>query len=264
MYPWIIDWTVNGFNLRVPSYGVFLAIAFLTGYYLALKKAVKLKIDPVHIENLFILCIFSALLGSRIFHVVFEELSYYSKHPVKIFMVWEGGYTFYGALLGCLLSVYLYCKIKKISYLDIMDILSPSCTLGLGIGRVGCFLAGCCWGKKTDMPWGVRFSNPESFTLDHVNYLHPSQLYEAFGSWLIFLFVSWRFQKRHYKGQIFFESLALYSILRFLVEYFRGDEYRGYVFHGLMSNSQFVSIMILPFALLGMVIYANKSLKKKK
>lgn len=262
MFPWMVDWTVNDFTLRVPSYGVCLAIAFLTGYYLVLKKTAKLKIEPRHIENLFILCILSALAGSRIFHVVFEELDFYLKHPQKILMVWEGGYTFYGALLGCILTIYLYCKKSKISYLDVMDAISPSCALGLAIGRFGCFLAGCCWGKKTDLPWGVRFSNPESFTLDHVNFLHPAQLYEAFGSWIIFLIVSWRFKKRQYKGQIFFEAMALYSILRFIVEYFRGDEYRGYVFHGLMSNSQFVSIMILPFALLGMVIYSSKSLKK--
>lgn len=258
MHPFLFDWVIGGHHFRPPSYGVFLALSFSVGYFLALRRAVKLSIDPRHIENLFLICIFGSIVGGRAFHVVFEELGYYLQNPSKIFAVWEGGYTFYGSVFGSMLGMVTYCLLKRISYLAILEIGSEACAFGLFTGRIGCFLAGCCWGKPTTMPWGVVFSNPESFTTVHNLPLHPSQLYESFGALLIFLYTRWNFNHRKYAGQIFFHAIFIYGILRFIVEFFRGDEYRGYLFNGLISYSQFISLVMIVLAVAGVGHYRSK------
>lgn len=258
MHPYLFDWVVNGHHLRPPTYGVMLAISFSAAYFLALRRSLILEESPRHVENLFLGVIFGSVLGGRLFHVFFEEWAYYSQHVNKIFAVWEGGYTFYGALLGAAGTMYLYCRLRKLSFLQYVDIAAEGVTFGLFMGRMGCFGAGCCWGKPTTMPWGVIFSNPESFANVHDTPLHPTQLYESFGALCIFLYVFWLFKRRRYEGQVFFHAVTLYAILRFVIEFFRGDDYRGFIFGGLLSYSQFVSVVLLLFALSGMAAYSRK------
>jgi phosphatidylglycerol:prolipoprotein diacylglycerol transferase len=128
------------------------------------------------------------------------------------------------------------------------DSLSMGLSIGQMFGRIGCFLAGCCWGKAcpTGFPFGVTFTNPEA--AEQVGtplnvLLHPSQLYEAFGMLAIFLILRYTFNKRRFEGQQFFLYLLFYSVLRFTVEFFRGDP-RGTVFNGLLSTSQFISLIV--------------------
>ena len=119
-------------------------------------------------------------------------------------------------------------------------------------------MAGCCWGSPTDLPWGVTYTHPDAFTaVKHVA-LHPAQLYEAFGAFLLFGYLLWRFRKRQYLGQITFHGLIGYSIVRFLAELFRGDDYRGYLFGGFISYSQFISLLIIPFAIGAMILFSDK------
>lgn len=257
MHPFLVNFTIFGFSIKLPSYGIFLAIAFSSGYWVSLWRAKKIGEDPKHIENLFLLIVLGSVLGSRLFHVAFEEPSYYAAHPEKIIAVWEGGYTLYGALLSCLLVVFFYARKQRMDYFNFFDIAANGTALGIAIGRVGCFLAGCCWGKPTQCFLGVTFSHPETFAAIRHTPVHPSQLYEAFGALLIFGYLQWRFRNRAYRGQIFFHGLSLYAVLRFLIEYFRGDEYRGYVFHGLISYSQLISLAILPFSL-GAIWYFSR------
>lgn len=259
MHPFLFDWVVNGHHLRPPTYGVLLALSFSLGYFMALRRAVVLGENPKHIENLFLLCLLGSLVGGRGFHVLFEEFAYYAQNPGKIFAVWEGGYTFYGSVLGAIGAMSLYCLHKKFDFLQALDICSEATAIGLFTGRLGCFFAGCCWGRPTSLPWGVTFSNPESFASLHNLPLHPTQLYESFGAVFIFLYTFWRNSRRSYTGQTFFHSISLYAFLRFTVEFFRGDDYRGYVFGGLLSYAQFVSLVLLPLALLGMYTYSKKA-----
>lgn len=259
MHPFLFDWVVNDYHFRPPSYGVMLALSFSIGYFFALRRAVNLSVDPRHVENLFLIAIAGSIVGGRLFHVAFEEPGYYIQNPMKILAVWEGGYTFYGSLFGAIVGLITYCSLKEISYLTMLEIGSESCAFGLFTGRIGCFLAGCCWGKPTTMPWGVVFSNPESFTAVHNLPLHPSQLYESFGALLMFFYVRWRFNHRTYDGQVFFHTIFFYAVLRFIVEFFRGDEYRGYIFGGLLSYGQFISLVLIPFAVWGMVTYSKKA-----
>lgn len=261
MHPFLFDWVVNGHHLRPPTYGVLLATAFSVAYFVSLWRAEKLGDSPKHIENLFLLIVFASIIGSRLFHVFFEDPSYYASHPAKILAVWEGGYTFYGAFLSATLAIWVYCKAKKVPFLEFGDIAAASSMIGLAIGRVGCFMAGCCWGREAHVPWAVTFTHPESFAVTKNIPLHPTQLYEALGGLLIFCYLQWRFKHRAYVGQVGFHTLALYAVLRFIVEYFRGDDYRGYMFGGTLSYSQFVSLAILPFAIAGMFLFSKTTSK---
>jgi phosphatidylglycerol:prolipoprotein diacylglycerol transferase len=257
MRPFLIDFDWFGHAVAIPSYGVFLALGFSLGYFEALRRAIREGENPRHIENLFLIVVASAVLGSRLFHVFFEDPVYYFRNPAKILAVWEGGYTFYGGMLIGLLGVYLYARIKRIHFLRFADIATPSVLLGLMLGRIGCFLAGCCWGKPTRMPWGVIFSHPDSFAADHVHALHPTQLYESFlaGSLLVWLWA--RFSKRTYDGQIFFHGLIGYALGRFVIEFFRGDEYRGFVFDGALSYAQLISLVVIPFTLVPLFLFSR-------
>lgn len=234
-----------------------LALAFSLGYFEALRRAIRSNRDPRHIELLFLIILGSAVVGSRLFHVVFEDPVYYYRNPSRIFAVWQGGYTFYGGLLIGILGVYAYCGARRISFLDTMDIITPSVMLGVFIGRIGCFLAGCCWGKPTDLPWGVVFSNPLSMASDHVHRLHPTQAYEALGGLALFVYCWTSANRRRFEGQVFFAGLIGYAVLRFFVEIFRGDDYRGFVLSGTLSYAQLISLTLLPFTVVALFLFSR-------
>jgi phosphatidylglycerol:prolipoprotein diacylglycerol transferase len=262
MRPFLFDLVIAGHHIRPPSYGLFLALGFSAAYLEALRRGKLIKANMNHIENLFLLCVLGSVTGSRLFHVLFEEFDYYLEHPWKVFAVWEGGYTLYGAVLMGLLFIFLYSRGKKINFLDYADIAGPAMMLGLFFGRIGCFLAGCCWGRAASVPWAVRFNDPESFCSLRGIPVHPTQIYEAVGGLVLFFYLNWRWKTRAFVGQIFFETVIGYSVLRFLVELYRGDDYRGYVFGGLFSYSQLISLFFLPFGIAGWVYFSRRTRKK--
>lgn len=257
MHPYLFDWVIAGHHLKPPTYGVLLAVAFSAAYFEGLRRAMKLDEDPRHCENIFLIIVLASVVGARMFHVLFEDLGYYLEHPREIVAIWNGGYTLYGALLSSVAAGWWYTRWKKIDFLQYADIAGPCIALGIGIGRIGCFFAGCCWGSPTDLPWAVTFTHPEAFTTVHGKPVHPTQLYEAGLSFLLYAYLAWRFRRRAYKGQIFFHFFVGYAIIRFFVEFFRGDEYRGFVFGGALSYSQFISLAVLPFAIIAIFLYSR-------
>jgi phosphatidylglycerol:prolipoprotein diacylglycerol transferase len=258
MYPYLIHFVFNGHAIKIPSYGIMLALGFTLAYFESLYRAKKIGEPLKHIENLFLIIILGAILGARLFHVLFEEFDYYRDNPSKIIAVWEGGYTFYGGLITCIVFIYWYCRKSKIVFFQFADIAAGATALALSVGRVGCFLTGCCWGREAHVPWSVTFTHPETFTSVRNIPLHPTQLYESLGALGIYFYLLWLWPKRKYQGQLFFHGIALYAIVRFIVELYRGDDYRGYVFGGLLSYSQVVSLTLLPFALLGMFLFRKR------
>lgn len=259
MFPYLVDTTLFGTHVMIPSYGVMLAISFTLAYFLALWRAKQMGVSERHVENLFLCVIVGSVVGSRAFHVLLEEPGYYFAHPNKILAVWEGGYTFYGALLLAMAAIFTYCRLQKIHFLPYGDIAAPATALGLFTGRIGCFLAGCCWGKKCDLPWAVTFNHAHTFSEIRGVPLHPTQIYEACLGLAIFTYLTWRFKKRRYEGQIFFEGIIFYGIGRFLIEYCRGDDVRGYVLNGLFSFSQVVSLMLVPLAAAGIFFFRKRA-----
>ena len=156
----------------------------------------------------------------------------------------QAGGVFYGGLIAALAVAFWYMRRTKLPALKTADVFAPGIALGHGIGRLGCFAAGCCWGVQCDRPWAVTFTNPEAEKLVGVPLnvpLHPTQLYEAFAEFVIFAFLYWRIRKPHDTGSIIGLYLMLYATVRFTVEFFRNHE-QGNLWGGPLDTSQWISL----------------------
>jgi len=243
MHPILFRWG----PLTLYTYGLLMALAFLSGLLLATRQAEKEGIEPQLIIDLSFYLIMGALVGSRLFFVLLNY-PYYSAHPLAIFQIWEGGLVFYGGLLGAAFTSAIYIRIKGLPFWQLADVFAPSIALGQAIGRWGCFFAGCCYGRPTDLPWAVVFHHPKSLApLDLP--LHPVQLYSSAKDLVIFLFLIWQQRKAHPAGQLFWTYLLLYSGLRFIVEFFRGDP-RPLIFGGPLSLTQGIGLVLFSLALI--------------
>ncbi len=243
MHPLLIK--IGSFSLH--TYGIFVALGFLFGISLALKEAREQAMDPQKILDLALYITIAAIVGSRVFYIL-ANWQFYWQNPWDAAKVWKGGLVFYGGFIFAFFFCLGYFKKKNLPFWKTGDIFAPSLALGHAVGRIGCFFAGCCYGKPTHLPWGVAFTDPLSLAPLNIS-LHPTQLYSAFGNLIIFLVLINAKKKKKFDGQIIGEYLILYPIFRFTVEIFRGDE-RGFIFAGLLSTSQVISIFMLIVALI--------------
>jgi phosphatidylglycerol---prolipoprotein diacylglyceryl transferase len=242
MYPKILDIG----PITIHTYGLLLAAAFIAGIWITSRNATKENIDSDSVWNMGLIVIFSALVGAKIL-LLFSDFRYYSENPREIFSLSTLRSTgvYYGGLLLALAASALYIKNRKLPWWTMADLSAPGIALGQAIGRLGCFSAGCCYGKPTRMPWGVVFNN--KYAYDNVGVplgipIHPVQIYESLGALLLFLYLMWRLNKKHMAGQIILEYLTLYACMRFVIEFFRDDD-RGFILNGLLSTSQFIAIL---------------------
>lgn len=243
--------------LTIHTYGAFIAVAFLAAIWLAQRQAVRVGVNKNIIMDVGFYVLLAAIIGSRLLFILYEY-EYYLEHPMKIFRVWEGGLVFYGGLFAALTTAVIYVRIKKESILQVFDIFAPSIALGQSVGRIGCFSAGCCFGEQTTVPWAVTFTDTLSLIPKHLLGvpIHPTQLYESCGAFLIFIFLFF-FQKRQtFRGQIFFLYTTLYGVLRFITEYFRARETQGIILERF-SFSQSVSVALFIGSLV-MLMYLHK------
>jgi len=218
--------------LTVNSYGVMVALGFLSGILLAIYLAKKEKIAPEMMMDLALFVMISSIIGARIFYVI-EFWPEYWYRPLAMLFVWEGGLVFYGGLLGAVLTVLVFSRFNKLPVLKLLDLITPATALGYAIGRIGCFLRGCCYGVECKLPWAVKF--PEAAGLRH-----PTQLYSLL-TWLILFGVLWfLLTKRKFDGQIFALGLILYSVYRFLIEFVRTNPQ---YFH--LTAAQWGSLLLL-------------------
>jgi len=213
------------------SYGLMLAVAFLIGSALAISQAKKQGIDPEIISNLCFAVFVSGIIGSRILYVT-ENIAYYFKNPFEIIMLQRGGLSWFGGLLLGFLSGIIYLKKKNLSVYKAFDLMIPFVALGQAIGRIGCLLNGCCFGKISK--FGLYFPAQELTLI-------PTQLYSSLA--LVFIFMILRFlqNRPHKTGEIFFVYLLLYSSKRFFIEFWRADN--EIIFLGL-TLFQFISIAV--------------------
>jgi phosphatidylglycerol:prolipoprotein diacylglycerol transferase len=249
-------------TLRLPlhSYGVMLALAFVAGIWLAQKEAERQGQDPQFVGDLAFWILVSSLVGGRLYFIAVNWNDYFGANALvatragkipRIFALWEGGLVFYGGFIAAALSAAVYLRLKKMPFLPWADTLIPSVAFGQFMGRVGCFGAGCCWGRSCDeaLPWAARFP-PESLAFqsmasrldparfiapDHLHTLaiHPVQLYESLGELMLFAFLAiWLRPRKRFNGQVMAAWLMLYALLRTTTETFRGDVERG-VYQGL-------------------------------
>jgi phosphatidylglycerol:prolipoprotein diacylglycerol transferase len=230
-------------SFNIYAYGFFIVLGFVMAVVLAALKIRKLNIG-ISFENivdLFFYTVLSALIGSRLLFVLIN-FDVYRQHPLQIFKIWEGGLVFYGGLILAVMVAFWYMRWHRLPIWKLADLFSPLIALGLSFGRIGCFLAGCCYGNETSLPWAVVFKNPDSLARLNVS-LHPTQLYDAANGLAIFFFLNWMEKRKTFDGQIFWLFLFLYSITRFFIEFLRGDP-RGFLFGDLLSTSQGVGILL--------------------
>jgi|TARA_B100001964_G_scaffold244791_1_gene327923 phosphatidylglycerol:prolipoprotein diacylglycerol transferase len=229
--------SIGPFEIRY--YGLFYVIGFIMAYFLLnhLAKKKELSINKDDIADLLLYVIIGNVLGARIFYVFIYNLPYYLANPFEIIAVWHGGLSFHGALIGAVIAVFYFCKRKKVDFYEIADISVIPLALGLALGRLGNFINGELYGRISEVPWAVKFPGVEGFR-------HPSQLYESFKNLLIF-FALWTIKdKKLPKGFLFWLFVIMYSVLRFIIEFFRQpDPQIGFIF-GFLTMGQLLNIIM--------------------
>lgn len=245
-------------SLKIYAYGFFVAIGFILGFIFALRRGRQEGISDERIADLLFLIVISSIAGSRLLFVLVNP-EHFLDDPLQIFKVWEGGLVFYGGLLLAVIVSFGYLKWNRLPAWNVSDLFAPAIALGLFFGRIGCFFAGCCYGKETSLPWGVTFTDPSSLARLNVT-LHPTQIYEAIGSLALFLFLNWKGKRKVFDGQIFSLFLLLYSTLRFMIEFLRDDP-RGFFFGGVLSTSQGIGIFLALISLF-MLFYLKRAQRR--
>ena len=260
MYPEIIR--IGSFPIN--TYGVFLAISFLCAIWISVKLAGRDGLPREKIYDLSLWMLLAGLIGSKIM-MLFTEPEY-RQNPLQLISLdfLRSGGVWYGGLLGAVLASYLLMKRYQLPWWKTADAFAPGIAIGNFFGRQGCFAAGCCWGKPTSLPWGVKFTEAghEITGVPTDTYLHPTQLYESFAMLLVFLFLLWLHKRKRFSGQVILAYALLYSIIRFAIEFVRDDP-RGDVF-GLttltgLSTSQLISLVIGITALILLIVRRRRA-----
>ena len=182
-------------------------------------------------------------IGARVLYI-FTRWDYFTSDPGAVLRVWEGGLVFLGGPLACIPFGIWYIRKYKLPMWKTMDILVPGLTVNHAFGRLGCLAAGCCYGKPTGGSWGIRlYSDLVDREYQGVP-LHPTQIYESTALFILFFGLLYTFRKRAFDGQVVLTYFMAYPVIRSIIEIFRGDQIRGFVIDGVLSTSQFLSILI--------------------
>jgi phosphatidylglycerol---prolipoprotein diacylglyceryl transferase len=266
----LLPYLFHSDRISLPTYGAVAALGLVLGLLLSVRLAKRDGLDEEKCWNLGVLTIFCGIVGAKLMLVV-TDWSYYSRHFNEIFsfnMLQAGG-VWYGGFLGGVGSGILYVRHHRLPILRTWDAFTPGISLGHALGRLGCFAAGCCYGKPTDAPWGVVFTDPDAHSLTGTPLgvrMHPTQIYEFLAEILIFVFLMFMIRRHErrgpeatalasFPGQITGTYAFVYGIARYSLEYFRDDPQRGSVFGGLMSGTQLISVLLV---ILGGALWLRK------
>jgi phosphatidylglycerol---prolipoprotein diacylglyceryl transferase len=254
MYPILFE--IAGFP--VYTYGVLLAAAYLLGLQFAIVRARRLGLDPNRVMDLGIWIIVSALVGAKLLLLLVER-NVYLRDPRELMTLLRSGGVFYGGLILAVATAMFYMWRHRLPIWPVSDAFAPGIALGHVIGRLGCFFAGCCFGRPTTVGWAVTFH--DDYAARNVGTplnvpLHPTQLYEAGAELLILGLLVWLERRgRAFPGRTFWGYLLLYGVSRFVIEFYRGDA-RGTI--GMFSTSQFVSLLIVPLSIVMLIVLARR------
>lgn len=235
-------------NFTVHGYGFMIMTgAILAYFYMAVTLKRDLNIEAEKIQTLAILVIVAAFVGGKLFFY-FEEPSYYFHPWSNMFKNFRTGFVFYGSLIFAIPTTVWYFRKQKWPVWPLLDRFAIAACILHMCGRMGCFLAGCCHGLPTNVPWAVTFTDPVSQAEPLNTPLHPTQLYEVFMIGVILLILIQLYRYKKFDGQIFLIYIMLYAVGRGIVEMFRGDLRRGFIIEGILSHSQMISIVIIGIA----------------
>jgi len=260
MHPEFISFDLFGKPVSLHFYGVMIALGATLGYFYAARTAKKeLGVEPSVIQGLARLVIVAAFVGGKLFYF-FEDPSYYFGEPSNMLKNFRTGFVFYGSLIFAIPTVIWFFRKHKLPFWPMMDLIAITGCIVHVCGRMGCFFAGCCYGKPTDLPWGITFTDALSQAKPLNTPLHPTQLYEVF--LILFILVTLLQFKRHkrFEGQLFFIYIIMYAVGRSITEIFRGDIRRGFIIENVLSLSQLISLVLI--SIVG-IFYFRFSKKQK-
>jgi phosphatidylglycerol---prolipoprotein diacylglyceryl transferase len=265
-------------NFTFNTYGFLLALAFIAGLYVMGRLAASDGLEKQKVYDLGLWVLAASLVGSKLLMVITEWDSFYRDNPRQIFTLdfFRSGGVFYGGFIGALIASLIVMKVYKLPWWRTADAFVPGVALGQMIGRIGCFSAGCCWGKPTTAFYGVHFadrgheitgvptmvahlSDPiqQSVWAEKLGglnaplHLHPTQLYEVGATLAIFIALLLVFRHRRFYGQVFLTYALLYAVARFIIEFWRDDP-RGEIIG--LSTSQFIAVILFIGAVIVMVL----------
>ena len=244
-------------QITLYTYGVLLAAAYLLGLKLAIVRANHRGLDSNRVLDLGIYIIISALVGAKLLLLV-TDFNTFRADPRELFTLLRSGGVFYGGLIVAVIVALWYIRRIGLPLWTTCDVFAPGIALGHVVGRLGCFFAGCCYGKPTTVPWAITFTSP--YAAANVGTplnvpLHPTQLYEAAAEFLILIILlSTESRGRRFAGRTFWLYMLMYAISRYIIEMFRGDP-RGTVL--MFSTSQFISVILAPLAV-AMLVYLGR------
>ena len=231
-------------RFSVHGYGLMIGIGFILALFLGEYRAKKKGMKEEAIIDLAIIAAVGGFLGAKILYII-VSLKEFLQNPLAV--IGSEGFVVYGGIIGGILVSWLYCRIKKVSFIEYFDLVMPAVALAQGFGRIGCFFAGCCYGKATDSWFGITFTHSD-YAPNGVK-LIPTQLISSAGDFMICLMLLAYAKRKPKKGRVASLYLMFYGIGRFGVEFLRSD-YRGSV--GFLSTSQFISIGIVAA---GIILY---------
>lgn len=223
----------------VYGYGLMIAIGIVAAYLVGEYRTKRKGLEPEHVFNYVLWCVIGGFACSKLLYII-TDIKNIIANP-KVILNFADGWVVYGGIIGGILAAVLYSKIKGLNFLAYFDVLIPSVALAQGFGRIGCFMAGCCYGKETSSPIGIVF-HESAYAPNGVS-LVPTQLISSGLNFAHFLVLIWFANRKKADGQVGALYLILYSIGRFILEYFRGDLIRGSV--GTFSTSQFISVFVV-------------------
>lgn len=264
---------INLFGIKIPGYGLMILTAYIVaGYYLT-KRSKYVGLDKRIVSDIIFYTVIGGFIGGKILYFItfFNYFgSSFTERLINMFSLnnLRSGFVFYGGLIGGVAAFYFYIRKHKLDFLKVADFFAPAAALAHGFGRIGCFLAGCCHGRPTNSIFGVVFSNPYcdvSSELIGVK-IHSTQLYESLGNFIIFIILHFTYNRmkkegKENKGFVVLLYLFLYSVLRFTVEFFRGDNRGSYILG--FSQAQIISLVIIS-SVIAVYLMFNKKWKTEK
>jgi phosphatidylglycerol:prolipoprotein diacylglycerol transferase len=258
---------IPGTGIKLFGYGLMLCAAFIGSILLAAWRARRERLDPETVYDFAFWVFVGGLIGARLFYVV-QYWGTQITSVLDIFRIWKGGIVLYGSIMGGAAAFFLYWWLRRFPLRPMLDVIAPSLALGIALGRLGCFLNGCCYGDRCDLPWAVSFPGPREGVpgaptlalhgsppwADQVRSglidpnrawslpVHPTQLYSTIDGLILVLLLSAYYPIRRRDGEVMALLMVTYPISRFLIEWLRNDER---VFLAGMTISQSISVALL-------------------
>jgi phosphatidylglycerol:prolipoprotein diacylglycerol transferase len=247
-------------SLTFYTYGLLMALAFITAYFYLLHLAKITNQDVEFYSNFFFWIMVMGILGAKALYLI-VDIKNLANNVKDVVGCIRGGLVWYGGVIAVLAFAYFYAKKYRTNYARLADTIASPAMVGLGIGRWGCLMAGCCYGKPTNLPWAIVYpDHPLHHPMAGIP-VHPAPVYESIADFIIALISYAVFRKSKKRGITVLLVIMLYAIVRFSIEFLRGDVERGFVLSDKISTSQFISILLFIPAL---ALFIRQMLKPKE